>query len=167
MGKQKILAVSGVKNSGKTSLLEKLLPALARRGIDAAVIKHDGHRFSPDRPGTDSFRLLEAGARGVAVFDGEKFQAVKYQAVTERELIGLFPEAPLILLEGFKDSPYPKIEVLRRERGNEPVCGPGTLLALVTDGETRLPGVPAFGPEDTEALADLVAAWVRGGGDGA
>jgi molybdopterin-guanine dinucleotide biosynthesis protein B len=66
-----VVAVSGIKNSGKTSLIEKLLPALTRRGLRVATVKHDGHRFEPDRPGTDSFRHLTAGAVGTAVFDGE------------------------------------------------------------------------------------------------
>lgn len=152
-----ILAVSGVKNSGKTSLLEKLIPALTARGLRTAVIKHDGHRFSPDRPGTDSFRMLEAGACGAAVFDDEKLQLVKYAAVTEKELAALCPEADLILLEGFKYSCYKKIEVV--PAGCAPVCDPGTLLALVTEGGPALPGVSCFGREETEALAGLVYRW--------
>ena len=62
-----VLAVSGVHNSGKTTLLEKLLPVLRSRGLKVGVIKHDGHDFTPDVPGTDSYRLREAGAEGVAV----------------------------------------------------------------------------------------------------
>ena len=63
---QKLVAVSGVKNSGKTAFLEKLIPALGELGLRAAVIKHDGHSFLPDREGTDTFRLLSAGAAGAA-----------------------------------------------------------------------------------------------------
>ena len=59
-----VLAVSGVHNSGKTTLLEKLLPVLRSRGLKVGVIKHDGHDFTPDVPGTDSYRLREAGAEG-------------------------------------------------------------------------------------------------------
>ena len=65
-----VLAVSGVHNSGKTTLLEKLLPVLRSRGLKVGVIKHDGHDFTPDVPGTDSYRLREAGAEGVAVYSG-------------------------------------------------------------------------------------------------
>ncbi len=97
-----VVAVCGAKNVGKTTLIEGLLGAPSRRGVRVAVIKHDGHRFEPDREGTDSFRALSAGAMGAAVFDGEKFQLVKRAAVTERELAALFPEAELILLEGGK-----------------------------------------------------------------
>ena len=121
-----------------------------------AVIKHDGHSFLPDREGTDTFRLLEAGAMGTAVFDGEIFQAVKYARVSETELSALFPEADLILLEGFKHSPWPKIEILRGAVSREPVCDPAALLALVTDTEVRLPGVPAFGLADAAGVALLL-----------
>ena len=68
-----VLAVSGVHNSGKTTLLEKLLPLLRRRGLKVGVIKHDGHDFTPDVPGTDSFRLREAGADGVAVYSSQRY----------------------------------------------------------------------------------------------
>ena len=63
-----VLAISGVHNSGKTTLLEKLLPVLRSRWLKVGVIKHDGHDFTPDVPGTDSYRLREAGAEGVAVY---------------------------------------------------------------------------------------------------
>ena len=151
-----VIAVSGVKNSGKTTLIEKLLPALAARSVKTAVLKHDGHSFAADREGTDTCRFLAAGAMGAAIFDGEKFQAVKYAAVTERDLIALYPEADLILLEGFKWTDYPKIELVRRGVSDASVCRRETLLALVTNTELRVPGVPTCGFEDVEALADLL-----------
>ena len=157
----KTVAVSGVKNAGKTTFLAALIPALKALGLKAAVVKHDGHSFLPDREGTDTFRLLEAGALGTAVFDGEKFQAVKYARVTEAELAALFPEADLILLEGFKHSPYPKIEILRRAVSREPVCDPATLLALVTDTDLRPAGVPVFSPADAAGVALLLRDWLN------
>lgn len=157
--KQKILAVSGVKNSGKTTLLEQLIPALRERGIRTAVVKHDGHGFAPDREGTDTFRLLQAGAMGAAIFDGEKFQYVKYAAVTEANLIALYPVADLILLEGFKWTDYPKIELVRKGNSDQSVCDPKTLIALVTDTEISVDGVPKFDFSEIEKLADLVQTW--------
>ena len=156
-----VIAVSGVKNSGKTTLIEKLLPALNARGVKTAVLKHDGHSFAADREGTDTCRFLAAGAMGAAIFDGEKFQAVKYAAVTEQDLIGLYPEAELILLEGFKWTDYPKIELVRSGVSESPVCKKETLLALVTDTACRVPGVPTFGFEDVEGLADLLQKEAR------
>lgn len=159
----KIVAVSGVKNSGKTTVLEKLVAELTGHGIKVAVIKHDGHSFEPDRPGTDTYRHLAAGAVGTAVFDGEKFQVTRYAPVTEKELITLFPDADLILLEGFKGSDWPKVEVVRSGNSEAPVCNSSTLLALVTDLTISLPGVPVLGLEDTKGLAELVLEYCLGG----
>ena len=151
-----VVAVSGVKDSGKTSLIVRLLPELVKRGLRVATVKHDGHRFEPDRPGTDSFRHLEAGALGAAVFDGEKYQLVRRAAVDESFLLAQFPEADLILLEGFKDSPWPKIEIVREAVSGHPVCHPSARLALVTDCAIETPGCPVFALDDIVGLADFL-----------
>ena len=70
--KQRIIAVCGVKNSGKTTLLVKLVKNLTERGVKTAVIKHDGHDFSCDVEGTDSYRMKESGAYGTAVFSEQR-----------------------------------------------------------------------------------------------
>ena len=103
--KQYVLAISGVKNSGKTTLITKLLPELKKRGLQVAVIKHDGHDFEPDVPGTDSWKYAQAGADGTCVFSAGKYMVIKYApAPSVEELIKTFPGAELILLEGFKYS---------------------------------------------------------------
>ena len=85
-----VLAVSGLHNSGKTTLLEKLLPALRSRGLKVGIIKHDGHDFTPDVPGTDSCRLREAGAEGVAVYSGQRYLLTEMFRLTEQDLLALF-----------------------------------------------------------------------------
>ena len=155
-----VLAVSGVKNSGKTRLIEALLPRLAARGVKTAVVKHDGHRFTPDTPGTDSFRFFAAGAVGSAVFDGEKFSLTRRAAVDENALIAQFPEADLVLLEGFKDSAWPKLELVRAAVCGETVCDARSVLAFVSDLPLQT-DKPVFGPDEFEAIADFVAAYVR------
>ena len=85
-----VLAVSGLHNSGKTTLLEKLLPALRSRGLKVGIIKHDGHDFTPDVPGTDSYRLREAGAEGVAVYSGQRYLLTEMFRLTEQDLLALF-----------------------------------------------------------------------------
>lgn len=158
-----VVAVSGVKNSGKTRLIVNLLPELIRRGLRVATVKHDGHRFEADRPDTDSFRHLEAGALGTAVFDGEKYQLVRRAKVDERFLITQFPEADLILLEGFKDSPWPKIEIVRAAVSAHPVCHPSARLALVTDCAINTPGCSVFALDDMTGLADFLLRFVQCG----
>ena len=138
-----VLAVSGVHNSGKTTLLEKLLPVLRSRGLKVGVIKHDGHDFTPDVPGTDSYRLREAGAEGVAVYSGTRYLLTEEFRLTEQDL--------LALLEGFKSSGWPKIEVVRSAISDAPVSFQP--LAVVGD----IPGAD-FDLNDIPALADWIEA---------
>ncbi len=141
-----ILAISGVKNSGKTTLISKLIPLLNARGLLVATIKHDGHGFSADVPGTDTYAHLCAGAYGTAVFSEDKFMLVKKRPlIDERELIASFPEADIILLEGFKASAYPKLELVRQGNSSSSVCPRETLIGLVSD----------FVPENHEGLCLL------------
>ena len=157
-----VVAVSGVKNSGKTTLITAMLPHLAAAGLRVAVIKHDGHSFLPDSPGTDTGRHLDAGACGTAIFDGEKFKVVRRCQVDERDLIPLFPDADLILLEGFKASAWPKLELVRGGNSDAPVCDPATLLALVTDLPLALPGVPRVAFGDAPAAARVILDYIKG-----
>ena len=161
MGKPVAIAVSGVKNSGKTALIEAMLPILTAAGLRTAVVKHDGHAFQPEPPGTDTGRLLAAGAWGAAIFDGEKYKVVRRETVDETALIARFPEADLVLLEGFKGSGWPKIEVVRGAVSSAPVCDPATLLALVTDLPLSLPGVPTLALGDAAGAAAVVLRYVK------
>lgn len=151
-----VVAVSGVKNSGKTALIEAMLPHLTAAGLRAAVIKHDGHSFLPDPADTDTGRFMAAGAWGTAIFDGEKYKVVRREVVDEAALIAQFPEADLILLEGFKYTPWPKLEVVRGEISQAPVSDPATLLALVTDLELSLPGIPTLPLGDAAKAAGVL-----------
>lgn len=156
-----VVAVSGVKNSGKTTLIEGMLPHLIAKGLTVAVIKHDGHSFESDPPGSDTGRHFQAGACGTAIFDGEKVKVVRRSREGEQSLFACFPEADLILLEGFKSSLWPKLELVRRGNSQEPVCDPATLLALVTDLELGLPGVKTLCLNDARGAAALVAEYVK------
>lgn len=104
-----IYAISGYKNSGKTTLITKLIPELTKRGYKVAVIKHDGHDFESDVPGTDSYRHQKAGAYATAVFSKNRILITKEcSGIDERQLINAFPEADIILIEGLKNSSYEK-----------------------------------------------------------
>ena len=151
-----VVAVSGVKNSGKTALIEAMLPHLTAAGLRVAVIKHDGHRFLPEPLDTDTGRFLAAGAWGTAIFDGEKYKVVRREAVDEAALIAQ-------LLEGFKYSAWPKLEEVRAGNSAAPVSNPATLLALVTDLPLSLPGVPTLPLRDAEDAAALLIRYVKEG----
>lgn len=109
-----IFAISGYKNSGKTTLTVKLVARLTAMGYRVATIKHDGHDFEPDVPGTDSYRHRQAGACGTAVFSDHRFMVIRDQPkvsekkIDEKILIQMFPDVDIILLEGFKHSSWPK-----------------------------------------------------------
>ena len=161
VGRPVVVAVSGVKDSGKTTLIEGMLPHLAAAGLRVAVIKHDGHSFLPDPPGTDTGRFMAAGAVGTAIFDGEKYKVVRRQAVDENALLDQFPEADLILIEGLKGSRWPKLEVVRKSKSAAPVSDPATLLALVTDLPLDLPGVPVLPLGDPAAAAQFLCDYTK------
>jgi molybdopterin-guanine dinucleotide biosynthesis protein B len=157
-----IVSVVGRTNSGKTTLIEKLIPALTRRGYRVATIKHHHHGdFEADHAGKDSWRHAQAGATATALAGAHRlaiFQRV--EADLEPDVIArLFVHRPdLILTEGYKDALFPKIEVIRIAQRAEPLCRKeDQLVALVTDGDWDL-GVPRFGLEGIHGLAEYLIA---------
>lgn len=160
-----LFAISGVKNSGKTTLIAKLIPILTEKGLKVATIKHDGHEFAPDVPGTDTWAHLQAGALGTAIFSDTKFMVVKQEAgVTETRLQEMFPEADLILLEGFKYSSYPKMEILRQGNSETGICPKENLVAWVSDflQDPELEaeqGIPLLDLNDPEQIAEYIIAF--------
>lgn len=155
-----VIAVSGVKNSGKTTLITKLIPKLTEAGYKVATIKHDGHDF--DVKGTDSYRHKEAGAYGSAVFSNNKFMIVKDNKDTsEEELMKFFPEAHIILLEGFKFSDYPKVEIVRKGNSTKSVCKRESLLALVSDADLDECGIRIIDLNDIDSIAELLINYVE------
>ncbi len=152
-----LVAVCGIKNSGKTTLLEKLVRALSERKIQTAVIKHDGHDFTCDMKGTDSYRLKEAGAFATAVFSKDRVFIHKTGTKeTEKELISMFPEADLILLEGMKDSAYPKIEIVRKGISEVPVSNPDGRFLIVTDHTDKEFGEKTAGFEEIDKILKCI-----------
>ena len=158
MTKPVVIAVSGWKNAGKTTLIENLLPQMRQKELRVAVIKHDGHTFAAEPENVDTGRFLAAGAYGTAIYDGEKCKIILHKHVDEHQLALEFPEADLILFEGGRYSQWPKIEVLRE---GEPVCSPETVLALVTDLPLKYPGIPTVSPSDINKIAEIILKYVN------
>ena len=160
-------AICGVKNSGKTTLTEGIIRTLTARGLRTAVIKHDGHEFECDIAGTDSSRFVEAGAFGAAVFSrGQIFvrKTGKYPDTQDtsgtirllRELTCAFPEADVILAEGLKGLPVPKIEVVRSAISQKPVSNPEGRFLVVSDLSEAEIGEKTLSFEDLESIADEI-----------
>jgi molybdopterin-guanine dinucleotide biosynthesis protein MobB len=161
-----VVSVVGRSNSGKTTLLENLVGELKRRGHNLAAIKHTASDFDLDHPGKDSWRLTKAGSDAVVLSSPQKVALIRpmEREATLDELIGLAGEdLSLILVEGFKNSNLPKIEVHRREQGDL-LFPPEELLALVTD-ESLDVSVPQFSPDEVGPLADLLEHRVFAGCD--
>lgn len=158
---QKIIAISGIKNSGKTTLIEKLIPLLKAMNLKIATIKHDGHDFHPDVEGTDSFRHREAGAFGTAIFSKNRWMIIKEEIDVEVEnLISEFPEADIIILEGFKFSDYPKIEIVRGDNSTSPVSKKETVLCYVSDLEKFYENIPQFNLEEVGELSKFLYDYI-------
>jgi len=152
-----VISIVGKSDSGKTTLLERLIGELKRRGHNLATIKHSVPDFELDHPGKDSWRLAEAGSNAVVLSAPQKIAFIKPvdREATLEELLYLIGENfDLVLTEGFRGSNAPKIEVHRKELGGL-LCSPEELFALVTDEPLDIP-VPQFSPGEVEALVDLM-----------
>lgn len=157
-----VIAVSGVKNSGKTTLLEGIVPLLRNWGLKVAVIKHDGHDFDPDVQGTDSYRLRKAGAYGVAVYSDHRYMLTSKQPYTGlKGIIKQFRNVDLILVEGGKHTAFPKLEVVRSAISEVPVCALDTLLALCTDMDIQLLDIPTVRIDDYKAIVHILLDYLR------
>ena len=156
----KVFGIAGWSGSGKTALLEKLIPALTARGLKLAVIKHAHHGFDIDRPGKDSYRHREAGAVEVLLSCNERWALMHERRgeaePTLTELLGHLSPCDLVLIEGFKQEAVPKLEVHRPAYGKPPLFAERSdIVGVATDGEvaTDLPVLPL---NDIAAIADFV-----------
>ncbi len=152
-----VVSVVGRSNSGKTTLLEKLIVELKKRGYTVAAVKHSGSDFQLDHPGKDSWRLTEAGSDAVLLVSPHRLalmQRVSHPPTFEEVVDFLGNKFDFVIIEGFKESSIPKIEVHRKELGGL-ISSPDKLFAVVTDEQLDIP-VPQFSNRDGVALADLL-----------
>jgi len=154
-----VVSVVGKSDSGKTTLMERLIRALAERGYRVGSVKHHVHDFDIDVPGKDSWRHAKAGAAVSLVSSPGKLgmtRTMDHEATLE-ELLSFASDVDILLTEGYRRAGDVRIEVSRRARSTELVCDASELFALVTDNdELDVAGIPVFGLDDAEGLADLV-----------
>lgn len=154
----RVVAVSGPSGVGKTRLLVRLIPALALRGVSVAVVKHTRHAHPFDRPGKDTEVVRRAGAIAAAI-EGPEGMALFGPAVGGLDaLVRLLPPVHLVLAEGFRAAPVPRIEVHRRRVSREFLCARDPRVFAVVTDEPPPRAIPAFAAEDEAALADLLMA---------
>ncbi|MDD1721817.1 MAG: molybdopterin-guanine dinucleotide biosynthesis protein B [Euryarchaeota archaeon] len=168
MKKPYAIAIVGNSGAGKTTLLERLIPALKEKGLRVGGIKHDAHRFDIDHPGKDSHRLTAAGADTMMITSAEKLAMVKRHPASppiEELLERYFGDMDLVLVEGFRGSSLPKIEVHRKEFRRALICrgernDPG--LAAVASDEPLNLDVPILDLNDPGAIAEFIGSLLPG-----
>ena len=160
----RIYGVVGWKNAGKTGLMERLVSEIVARGYSVSTVKHAHHSFDVDQPGKDSHRHRTAGAREVLLASRARI-ALMHELRDEDEpdlssLLSRLTPVDLVLVEGYKRDPHPKVEAHRAETGN-PLIAPGdeTVRAVASDVALRLDR-PVFDLDDTAAIADFILAEV-------
>jgi molybdopterin-guanine dinucleotide biosynthesis adapter protein len=153
----KVIGIAGYSGSGKTTLIEKLIPVFVREGLRVSLIKHAHHEFDVDRPGKDSYRHRQAGCMEVLVTSDQRWALMhELRGAAEPRLqdqLKHLSPCDLVIVEGFKSEPIPKIETHRRENDSPLLHKEDPhVIAVATDEplETKL---PQFGLDDVEAIA--------------
>ncbi|NLN60524.1 MAG: molybdopterin-guanine dinucleotide biosynthesis protein B [Deltaproteobacteria bacterium] len=154
-----IVSIVGRSDSGKTTLMEKLIPELVKRGYRVATIKHDVHGFDIDHEGKDSWRHKKAGA-SISIISSPWKVGLVEDVDRDHELSEIrkryVRNVDLVLSEGYKGNNHPKIEVFRSATNHELLCSQtDDLLAIASDRSFNL-GVPCVDINDAAALAEII-----------
>ena len=156
----KIIGIAGYSGSGKTTLIEKVIPVLVREGLRVSLVKHAHHEFDVDQPGKDSYRHRHAGCTEVLVSSSERWALMHElrgaaEPTLQQQLKQLSP-CDLVIVEGFKAEPIPKLEVHRRD-SKLPLLHPDDahIVAVATD-EPLETALPQLDVNDPAAIARFI-----------
>jgi molybdopterin-guanine dinucleotide biosynthesis protein B len=161
----KVFGFAGWSGSGKTTLIEKLIPRFVDAGLRVSLIKHAHHTFDVDQPGKDSYRHRHAGAAEVLVSSSRRWVLMHElrgapEPAFEEQLKHLSP-CDIVIVEGFKHAPIPKLEVWRRETG-EPLIHPNDPHIVAVASDTRVETkLPVLDLNDDAAIASFILAHLR------
>jgi molybdopterin-guanine dinucleotide biosynthesis protein MobB len=163
-----VLGFAAFSGTGKTTLLKQLIPLLADRGVQVGVIKHAHHNFDIDKSGKDSYELRKAGARQMLIASSKR-QALMTENPVPREpcldeLISRLDldNIDLVLVEGFKQVPFPKIELHRKVLGKTLLHPEDpNVIAVASDHPGDAGSIPALDINDTEAIATFILMWMK------
>ena len=161
----KTFGFAGWSGSGKTTLIEKLIPRFAKRGLRVSLIKHAHHTFDVDHPGKDSYRHRQAGTSEILVTSSRRWVLMhELRGAPEpafEEQLNRFSPCDLLLVEGFKFAPIPKLEVWRAGTG-EALLHPNDphIIALATDAKVDT-ALPVFDLNDDATIAEFVLEYLK------
>lgn len=153
-----VICVVGSSNAGKTTLIERIVSELVKRGYKVGSIKHASHGFEIDHKGKDSWRHSQAGSSSVLIFSSSKLALVKKLSVepTLNELVQeYFADVDIVLAEGFKEDKQLKIEVFRSDMSNTLISPLNEILFVVSDAPLNLT-VPQYDIEDIPTITDVI-----------
>jgi molybdopterin-guanine dinucleotide biosynthesis adapter protein len=153
----KVFGIAGYSGSGKTTLMERLIPLFVMEGIKVSVVKHAHHNFDVDKPGKDSYRHREAGASEILITSDKRWVLMHElrggKEPTLDELLTQFSPCDLVLVEGFKNEPVPKLEVHRVANGKPPLYPQDKTVVAIASDEPVVTRLPQFHIDDAEAIA--------------
>jgi len=157
------LGFAAFSGTGKTTLLKQLIPILRHRGVRVGVVKHTHHDIEMDEPGKDSYELRKAGAQELILASGRRWVMTVEREEAEPDLQAVInrldqSELDLILVEGFKEAPLPKIELHRTIR-NKPLLYPGDANIVAIGVDEPLPemnDLPILDLNRAESFADFI-----------
>ena len=159
----RVIGLAGWSGSGKTTLVTKAIPVLVERGLRVATVKHAHHDFDTDQPGKDSWLHRRAGASEVAIVSARRW-AIVHELGREpepelMEVLAKLSPVNLVIVEGFKRHPHPKLEVYRAEVG-KPLLHPDDdcIVAVATDKALPEAQVPVVMLDDIETIANVLQA---------
>lgn len=157
----KIIGVAGFKNAGKTTLVEKLVTELTRRGYRVSTVKHAHHSFDIDHEGRDSFRHRKAGASEVAVVSRHRWAIIHESRddaePTLQDILSKLEPCDLVIVEGYKRDTHDKIEVRNLALAHPELAGDDpTIVAIAANGTLDDAPVPLFDRDDVSALASFI-----------
>lgn len=154
-----IVSIVGKSNTGKTTFIERMIPEFVHRGYRIAIIKHGAHGFDIDHEGKDTWRYRKAGAHTTLISSPRKvalIEDVEKDHDIEELRRKYIRDVDIILIEGYKGNPYPKIEIFRKERNNRLISTrDNNLMAVVSDDPVDI-DIPCFTMKQVRALADMI-----------
>lgn len=154
--------VASKSNTGKTTLIEELIKIFKERNYSIGVLKHDAHTFDIDKKGKDSYKFTQAGADNVIISSPEKLAMIQTlkQELEIKEILKYFGNLDIVLIEGFKNNNYPKIEVHRRAVDNNLLCEDSnfnisTFIAVASDEKLDI-NIPLLDLNDANSIANFI-----------